>query len=98
MVDHPDRLDVTGSARGPIWALAGRSASGETAVLLANESNRAVSWGLQCPAGAALPVRTESIRDAATAVEAGTQPDCSGTLAAYEVRLLTVGRGGTDQG
>ncbi len=98
MVDHPDRLDVTGSARGPIWALAGRSASGETAVLLANESNRAVSWGLQCPAGAALPVRTESIRDAATAVEAGTQPDCSGTLQAYEVRLLTVGRGGTDQG
>lgn len=94
MVDHPERLELSGSAMAPIWALAGRSPTGETAVLLANESDHAASWGLACPADAVLPVQTESVRAPADSILASTQPDCSGVLEPYEVRLLTWKRSG----
>lgn len=94
MVDHPERLELSGSSMAPIWALAGRSHAGETALLLANESDHTASWGLACPANAVLPVQTESVRAPADAVLAGTQPDCSGVLEPYEVRLLTWKRSG----
>lgn len=89
MADHPERLSLAGVTTGPIWALAGRSPAGGTAVLLANETDQAASWTLACPANAALPITTESIRAPAEAVTSGTQGECSGVLEAYEVRLLT---------
>lgn len=94
MADHPERLELTGPTTGPIWALAGRSSTGETSVLLANESDKSASWGLACPANAVLPVQTESVRAPAESVLTGTQADCSGVMEPYEVRLLTWKRSG----
>ena len=89
MADHPERLSLAGVTTGPIWALAGRSLAGGTAVLLANETDQPASWTLACPTNAVLPITTESIRTPADAVTSGTQGACSGVLEAYEVRLLT---------
>ena len=89
MVDHPTRISLSGPATGPIWALAGRSPSGETTVLLANATAEPVVWDMPCPVGSVLPVQTTRLRAPAEALEVGTQPDCSGTLDAWEVRSLS---------
>ncbi len=44
LADHPRELEVTASAETPLWILAGRDERGETAVLLANPSEKAVRY------------------------------------------------------
>lgn len=88
MADHPSRILLAGPATGPIWAIAGQSPAGATALLLANATDQAQPWTLACPAGTTKPTQTIRVRGAADAVEPGSQPDCSGTLDAWEVRYL----------
>ena len=91
MADHASRLSLTGPGTGPIWAVAGQSPAGTTAVLLANATDQAQPWTLACPAGTVTPIQTMHVRGTAEAVERGSQPDCSGTLDAWEVRYLEWG-------
>ena len=88
MMDHPTARALTGPTTGPLWALAGQDASGETAILLANAGDKALSWSV---AGATPTqgVRLSRLRSPATTIEEATLPTLSGTLDPHEAALVT---------
>ncbi len=86
MMDHPTARSLGGAGTGPLWALAGQSADGEVALLLANSTENPLSWSLG--GVTASSVRVSRLRAPAKTVEETGATELGGTLDPWEVALV----------
>jgi xylan 1,4-beta-xylosidase len=91
MAGYPTQQDVVVSSSvlsdvSQIYALAGKSAAGEKAVLIANPTATAFTANLS---GLNLPIKSRTVSDASTAMQEGLQQGSTVSVPAYSASLFT---------
>jgi uncharacterized protein (TIGR03437 family) len=92
MVKYPTRLSATVAPSG-LYVLAGRNASGDRAVLLANPTSASVAWSLGGTTGNGRTYRLQQLADTATSITTSSPTGLSGSIPANGVQLLTITAG-----
>lgn len=90
MAAHPTRIDIQGGSDSDgLWALAGRDATGEVALLVVNTSASTASWQLTGAPAGALALR--EVSDTSDGIATRTLDAPGADIGPYTVQLVTTG-------